>query len=110
MRERNGRRLSVLKQRVHHRASRENKLAGHKPIGETSDSIDVRADIDRTVSEHLFWRHERRRPKNRSLSAGERDIAVLSPQLRLHQAEIEYFDEVRFAPVAADVHIGRLDV
>src|SRR4029453_7263115 len=94
LRGRNGSRLGVLKQRVDHRASREDQLAGHQPVGETADSIVVKAHIDRTVSERLVWRHERGRPTNRSLSAGERDLASLCLPLRLHQAEVEYFDEV----------------
>jgi hypothetical protein len=56
-------------------------------VGETADSIDVRAAIDRTVSEHLLWRHERGGPTDRSLSARKRDIAALVTVLGGRTAE-----------------------
>ena len=99
----------MMREHFERRSPLKDPLAGHEPVGDASERVDVGARVDRPVAARLFRRQVARRAANRAFD-GEIQLGRVTRSDRLDQAEVEHLDEVHFPSVTADVDVRRLDV
>src|SRR5580765_4797348 len=99
--------VGMLQHHRHGGGRVEDQLAGHQPVGDAPQSIDVRPVIHLS-SEYCFRRDVRGGPCRRIGRRQQRLARIRA--LGLHQPEIEHFDEIKLEAKPAGEDVSRLDI
>ena len=94
---------------LHSGLSFEDPTSRQQPVRQASDRVDVGPTANRLITQDLFRSHEGRRSLGRALDR-KRSIGLRHSRPHADQSEVHHLHEVHLQPVAADVHVGWLDV